>query len=478
MKSSNIIAALLPLMCASASNAYLVQKVLDFNGVHKRPHAVTVGTLNLEKRDTAPAFQSLQDEWSAEVTSQDAARFEKSSVIAELCKKGDHNIETANQLFELQRECKTVMGTIHINDFVDPVIDLGALQSIIGDFVIENLPEVVRIQGQNLVSVGGTLKINGLTSLTSIHLPALHHFNALECTVAPTLTSLTLAPNISHAKRVTISDTSLVEINMLENSEDLELLNINNNRYMEHLRASVKRVHEQLSISSNSRELQVDFPDLQWANNVTVRDVLAASFPRLTSVNHSLEMIENDFDSFEVPLLESVGGTLGVILNSKLNHVDFGNVSVIHGGLMIANNSNIAKINFLPELKEIGGAIHFIGNFQETEFPKLRLVRGSALLQSTSSTFDCAKWTTPSGGNSIIRGGRIACTAGQRRKTARVNQDGKLLEHQETQFDSPAETQKETNLGSSIIDKTSLSAFAWSLSFGWIAALICLVATY
>lgn len=472
-----VLAALSTVAAIQTVSAFAAQRVFNANGKYQRPHAVIVDTLNLDKRDTAPAFQSLQDEWSAEISSVNAQRFEKSTAVPEVCKKGIHNIETAGQLFELQQQCRSIMGSVQIMDFVDPVIDFGSLQNINGDLIIENLPDVVRVQGHNLASVGGSFKINSLTSLTSVYFPVLHHFNAIEWTVVPTLTSLNLAPNISFAKRITISDTSLIGVDVLENVEDLEVLNINNNRYMEYMKVNVKQVHEQLSISSNSRELKVEFPQLQWANNLTVRDVSLADFPNLKHINHSLEVIENDFDSFEVPNLETIGGTLGLIQNARLHKVDLGSVKIINGGLMVANNSNIDKINFLPQLREIGGAIHFIGTFQETDFPSLRLVRGSALVQSTSSTLDCAKWTTPRGGNSIIRGGRIACTAGQKKNTARVSQDGRLLDHQESMTETSQTSAKESNLASSNVDKTKLSAFAWSLSFGWIVALLCLITT-
>ncbi|SCU95522.1 LAFA_0G00804g1_1 [Lachancea sp. 'fantastica'] len=477
MRLSEVIAASLVLLESHQAAGSSAQKPFARSKDLKGPHAVRVNTQNLGKRETAPAFESLQDEWSAGVVGIQALRFEKSTAVAEICKKDVHNIESAGQLYQLQQSCRSIVGTVQITDFMDPVIDLGGLQSINGDLIIENLPEVVRIQGHNLVSVGGTFKIDSLTSLTSIYLPSLHHFDVMEWKVVPTLTSLSLAPNISHAKRVTISDTSLVGIDVLENIDDLEILNINNNRYMEYVKSNVKQVHEQLSISSNARELQVEMPSLLWANNLTVRDVASISFPRLQYVNKSLEIIENNFESFEAPVLKTVGGTLGVIQNSRLARVDFSNVTTIQGGLMIANNSNIDKIDFLPELREIGGAIQFIGTFHDTDFPRLRLVRGSALVRSTSSALDCSKWITPVSGNSIIRGGRIVCTTGQSRNTARVSEDGKLLDHQETQFEIKPDTTDKTNIASSIVDKSGIFHFGFALAFGWAAILICSAVT-
>ncbi|SCU96418.1 LADA_0H00826g1_1 [Lachancea dasiensis] len=477
MRSSVAFTTGLILSVGSLTSCYDIQQTFESVRDITRPHAVRVNIHHLDKRDTAPAFSSLQDEWSADVVGMQAMRFEKSTAVAEICAKELHNIESAGQLYQLQQSCRTLSGTLQISDFIDPVIDLGGLQNINGDFIVENLPDVVRIQAHNLATIGGTFKIDSLTSLTSIYFPVLHHFDAIEWKVVPTLTSLSLAPNISHAKRLTLSDTSLIGIDALERIEDLDILNINNNRFLEYVKSNVKQVNEQLSVSSNSKELRIDFPSLIWANNLTVRDVASVTFPQLQYVNQSFEVIENNFERFETPLLKTVGGTLGVIQNTHLSHIDFSNVTTIQGGLMIANNSNVDKIDFLPELREIGGAIQFIGTFHETVLPKLRLVRGSALVRTTSSAMDCSKWTTSINGNSVIRGGKIVCTSGQTRNTARVSEDGQLLDHHETQLDVKPDTIQKTSLASGTLDKSKLPAFAWSLSLGWIVTMICLVAT-
>lgn len=436
-----------------------------------RPHSINVDGSRLEKRSSTPAFEILQEEWSVEAPKAGSKKIGQLKSATEACRKDVHKIYSAADLARIRHQCKEVIGTVHIVDFTDSIIDLGTMEKIQGNLIIENLPQIVKIQASRLNEISGTLKLDSLTSLTDLHFPTLQHFEAIDWKVVPTLTAFNLAPNITSAKRIIISDSSLVNIGGLQNIEELEVLNINNNRYMENVDSKVKRIFEQLSISANSRELRVNLPELKWANNITIRDASSTSFPQLQYVNHSLEFIENYFESLPLPVLKSVGGTLGLLENPHLEQVDFSNVTNIQGGLMIANNSRIQSINFLPQLREIGGAIQFFGTFQEISLPLLKLVRGSALIKSTSNVLDCSKWTTPVSGNSIIRGGQIICNSGRVQSSARVSEDGTLLGRE--QKESANISDNERNSGSFIVDKSKLPAFGFALAFGWIAALIC-----
>lgn len=95
----------------------------------------------------------------------------------------------------------------------------------------------------------------------------------------------------------------------------------------------------------------------------------------------------------------------------------------------------------------IGGAIQFKGNIKDTDFPNLRLVKGSAIIQSTSDELDCSKWVTPNSGSSIIRGGKIECEPKGKKSSANVRQDGTVLDRTTTTESAEA---KETN-GSTIM---------------------------
>lgn len=70
-------------------------------------------------------------------------RFEKSAPLAEICKQSTHAVENAAQLSQLQAQCTEVTGSIVISEYIDPVVDLGKLQSIKGDLLVRDSPSVI-----------------------------------------------------------------------------------------------------------------------------------------------------------------------------------------------------------------------------------------------------------------------------------------------------------------------------------------------
>ena len=59
-------------------------------------------------------------------------------------------------------------------------------------------------------------------------------------------------------------------------------------------------------------------------------------------------------------------------------------------------------------MKIIGGALELIGNIKEISLKNLKLVKGSAIVKSTSS-FLIVKWSKTEI-MLVVRGGRIECT--------------------------------------------------------------------
>ncbi|AET37289.1 uncharacterized protein Ecym_1031 [Eremothecium cymbalariae DBVPG len=392
------------------------------------------------------------------------------SKLPEFCKKDYHYIQNAVQLNQLQSECTVVNGNIYILGYQEPVIDLGNINRILGDLIIEESSKLLRVQGKNLNYIGHTFKLHDLTSLTEVDLPQLGHFKTLYWRVVPILQTVYMEPKISSVRSVLISDTSLIAIEGFYGTEELDSLNINNNRYMDHIKTNVKRITTQLSISANSENLLLDMPELEAADNVTVRDAASVSFPKLEYVNQSLELIENNFETLQIPKLKRIGGTFGLIDNRNLETVNLSSVSVVHGGLMISNNTKLTTLDFLPELQQVGGAIQFEGTIEDTSFPKLRLVKGSAKIDSGAGKLDCSKWTRPLSGNSIIRGGQLECTSAGRRNTVSVSKDGIVLDRDSTEV-IPNES-----LGISVImNRSKLGKLVWSLGFGWMIFLLIFV---
>lgn len=295
-------------------------------------------------------------------------------------------------------------------------LQLENLAQVDGDLIIENCSQLAEINLQNLDYVQGDLKLQKLTSLVILDLPKLNHVRSFELRILPILNLMTLNPNMMVEKNLIISDTSLTNIDQGEfsNVKDLDILSINNNRFLEVFKfKSIKKIAQQLAIHANAKEIEIDLPVLHSSRNITIRDTSAVSLPSLEFVQTSLELIENQFSSLDFSKLRYVGGTLGIINNLNLERVDLNNLTEISGGLMISHNDKLRKVNFLSNLKQIGGAIHFDGRFDDISFQNLKLVKGSAFIKSTSALLDCQKWINPIRGKSVVRGGKIECVNGK-----------------------------------------------------------------
>ncbi|QLL31181.1 hypothetical protein HG536_0B00420 [Torulaspora globosa] len=379
-----------------------------------------------DKKDEDKKDEDKKDD-SKEIDFYDPEMFEKPGPMSELCKNDVHIIETSGDLYHLQAQCDTLLGSIHFANYADALIDFGNIQSVKGSIYVEKSSHLVKIEGSKLQAVGETFSLQSLTSLVSINLPYLKEARVIDWKVLPILNEALINENLGGLKSLTISDTSLSTIEGFKNVEDVEIFQVNNNRFLETVKANIQYVRQKLSVHANARETELEMPKLISAENITVRDTSLAYFPKLETVGSSFELIQNQFSEMQVPNLKTIGGTLGIIDNVNLKLANFRNVTDIEGGLMIANNTKLEKIDFFTSLKQIGGAIYFEGKFSDTDFPQLKLVKGSALIKTNSGQMDCSKWTTPKNGRSIVRGGKITCTSGRRQKSQSVSQDGAVL---------------------------------------------------
>lgn len=395
--------------------------------------------------------------------------------IAEACKKS-YSLENVGQLNQLASQCHTIKGSLNFDNYVDPVVDLGGIENIEGDLVMENSASIVRIDCPKLATIKGEFKIQALTSLTSIHLRELNAVDSIYWRVVPILSTVEFTKGLTKINKITISDTSLVGFEGFSGGkvEQLSIFNINNNRFMESIVCNVRSVSEKLTIQSNAREIQVSLDNLVWANNMTVKDSSSISIPNLQFVNNSLEFIDNHFQSISIPKLQGVGGTLSLDSNKQLTKVDMNNVSDVFGGIMITDNTNLEKIDFLKSLQQIGGAIQFSGKIKEISLPKLRLVKGSVQINSTSDELDCSSWTTPPSGISIIRGGKILCSSSKKQTKISLSDKGEILNTDTT--DLELNQQKKEIISKSFGNKLDFSTNI-SLIIGAISLILTFVIT-
>lgn len=321
------------------------------------------------------------------------------------------------------RDCKIITGDIFITNYKEPAILFGNIMNILGNLDIQRASSLVRIEADNIHRIGNKFTLRDLTSLNSISFASLRYVKIIDWKVLPILNVAYFGNAIKETESVTVSDTSLIEFPAFL-FNNLEILDINNNRYLESIDCNVEKITGRLHIAANSRDVRVSLPKLQSAKNVSIHEVLDLDLSNLEEIESSINFINNLFIDLSLPVLKSIGGTMSLLKNQNLGKVEFPNVTEIGGGLMIVNNTKIDRINFYPKLTIIGGAIELVGNIKETNLKNLKLVKGSAKIKSSDNSFDCTKWTK-SELSSVIRGGKIECiNANNERITADTPTEG------------------------------------------------------
>lgn len=119
-----------------------------------------------------------------------------------------------------------------------------------------------------------------------------------------------------------------------------------------------------ISFAANSMGLEIRFPNLESAQNLTIRNATLVELPSLKSTRGLLGLYSNFFESFRAPNLTRTGD-LVFDDNSNLRNITLPALETVSGAFQIANNTALRRFNGAPELREITGALDFTGNFTE-----------------------------------------------------------------------------------------------------------------
>ncbi|KAL3424457.1 GPI-anchored cell wall organization protein ecm33 [Phlyctema vagabunda] len=281
-------------------------------------------------------------------------------------------------------DCSTIKGDLLVGPNAVGVIDLSGPEAISGSLIVENAGLLVTLQSNTIGTIGDSFTLTNLTTLSTLSFGSLVGVGQIAWSALPALPQLTFPASVSKAKSVLITNTFLSTLDGI-NLDSVDTMDINNNNRLRTFSTQVSNITQMLNIDSNGRNLEVTFPNLEWAANMTFRNISSISFPSLAVINGSLGFYENYFESINAPNLTSItSGSLAIVANPSLANLSMPLLEAIGGGNLIANNSALDAISF-PVLANVGGAIDFSGNFTTPELPALEDVKGGFNMQSTTS---------------------------------------------------------------------------------------------
>lgn len=260
--------------------------------------------------------------------------------------------------------CQTFSGSIAIASSVPDSIALDGIRKITGDLVISNNSKITSLSGSSLEEISGSFTLDEVQVLSTVNFPKLTTVTNIKWNALPNLQGLQMDAQISKASIIDIENTQLQSLKGL-NLETVDELTVANNRYINSIDMQLGNVSRQLTLTANNPEVNVSFPNMEWAFNLTFRNCSAIDLPSLHTLNSSLGLYGNTFESFAAPNLTKIGGALSIVSNTELTNISFPQLTVVSQNLQIANNTKLSEISGLPKVATIGGALDFNGNMSK-----------------------------------------------------------------------------------------------------------------
>ena len=257
--------------------------------------------------------------------------------------------------------CSTFTGNIAIATGTTDDIAINGVKKITGDLIASSNDNMKQISASDLVTLDGAMNLNGLTSLYALNFPKLKTVDSIKWQALPNLQDIGFT-EVTKADKVDIQNTALRSLKGI-NIEQADEIFIANNGYIDDISMQLGNVSTSLTLADNNEAVKVQLPNLIWASNLTFRFCGSVSVPSLETLNGSLGLYNNGFDTFSAPNLTTVGEAVAIVANDQLKNISFPQLTKISGNLQIANNSKLIEIDGFPQLKSIGGAFDMSGNF-------------------------------------------------------------------------------------------------------------------
>lgn len=305
--------------------------------------------------------------------------------------------------------CQIYDGDVIISSEANGPISLSGVQAISGDLRCTNASQLTAISADRLTEIGGVFDLEELQIMTSLQMGSLTGVNEIKWIALPALQALNFGAGVNKANTVYISNTGLTDLRGIE-LQLVQSMDINNNQYLKTINVNaLTNVTSGLSFSANGMNLEIEFPNLQNAANLTFRNVTSISMPSLSEVPGSMGFYSNYFESFTAPNLTETGDTIAFVDSSRLSNLSFPALETIGGGLLLANNSELSSLSgSFDSVTTIDGDINFYGTFDTVSFNSLTDVKGASTVFTSSTNTTICDLFKSAKSNQVIKG-KLTC---------------------------------------------------------------------
>lgn len=262
--------------------------------------------------------------------------------------------------------CKTYTGDVTIATSATGDFSLDDIEEITGTFTASHVDQLMDLSADSLKSVGN-FNASQLTILSSLNFPRWTSVEKFELLSLPSLSQLSFTTGLSGVDSLDIQNTFLSTVDGIEPSPEVSSIRICYNNYMQDIDLPVERITDSLEIASNGDKLRITLKKLEAAGSITIRNASEIEVPALTSVDGSLIIGTGrngrSSDDLDLSKLETVGGDLAIIDESKLTSIDLSALRSVGGDLTISS-TNVSSFGF-PSLETVEGTLFLNGTFSE-----------------------------------------------------------------------------------------------------------------
>jgi hypothetical protein len=211
--------------------------------------------------------------------------------------------------------------------------------------------------------IAGEFVVQNASALTTLLMMNLNTIEEIVLQDVPLLSSWG-EPNATVISSMAVEDTMLRDI-ALQYVETIDEIRITNNPNLSSVDfPSVKNVTNYFFVRENNPSIYITLDELQWANNISWRDVGDVDLPRLDKINFTLEIGDSSVGTIYLPKLAYADG-LYFQNNENLTYIGAPDLNSLGDqGITIVNNSKLASPGNFSALQKASG-IELSGDFTE-----------------------------------------------------------------------------------------------------------------
>ena len=227
----------------------------------------------------------------------------------------------------------------------------------------KNVNNMGSLSADSLQIIDDSFMLKNIQVLTTMNFPSLTQVDTVDWEGLPQLGGLSFTTGLQQVKSLSIQNTGLYTLEGVQLTEVDQFIVANNN-YLTDITMPLGNVSTALSLEANGRNVNVNFPELIWAYNMTFRNCSTVNIQSLATLNGSLGFYSNYFHELSAPNLTTVGAGIAFVSNAQLTNISMPELKQVGGGLQVANNTDLRTIDGFPRLVRVGGAVDFNGEFK------------------------------------------------------------------------------------------------------------------